>query len=943
MANKATVDIGVTGTKNVLKAFDDIGKKGNSTFKGIAKEAAIMGAAVLAAYGLVSTAVKKATGAYATWQVEVAKMNRMLGQNEQQIGVTEKRLLALINGPLGTIPGALETVNQGLYDYLSAMGQADNMAYVWEDVEAAARYAAATGSDFAQSLANGAKIAATAGDTHGSLAKIFDMVAAGEQDAIGSAQELTDATMASVGSFIQLGDGAAEAIAVLAQLSKTGRNLQQSGFAMKTVIANFQTERALLESLGVEAEDFLGIMDELSEVDLSAAQLKTLFGARYMGNFALLLDRTDELRATYEKVRGEVGLIDSQYQVYAQTMQAKVSKAENEAQMRLINLGNRMEEVGLDIKVLEEELKVGFAELASWVGRNKELVLAAFLAIRAAILAFQGSNPFGWITLAVGAVVSLIASIDSTEQALLDAATASRKMAESQLASIQTAKDQIEVQRAEAIELGKSAEAVNELTESYKNLAAAELEAERNLIQANVLEQQAQAMYDIADIANELYAGAAMEKAGKEQVNNYLEQLDSIEKIQAVQQELNSERTRFIGLQGDTEKQADAIREAIEARYGVEVDSTLNAAELLTEYERLSSTIDGQIGTLQSKNLLEGNNLVLMRQQQAISNALVDADILTVEAMGRKLLLQKENNDAWWQQLVMQRAALELQGKFSGAVERAYNDAMERRAAYLTSMTASMGEVTAALSALSAAKDDSEGGGGGGGAGETREDELLKYEKRGKEDSLAYIDGWLEAMHEKDKELSAAVVGTNKAARTAAIDEAATEYETRMAKVSMALAGTFNGIFTDESFNLWDNFEKMGMKAFENLLAWAVANGIFSIFTGGVFGGIGSAGIIGDIFGFASGGYIPATPGGQIIRVAEGGEGEWVVNQEQMKSLMTGGLRAAQVAAQLNAPRPAANNETTVNNQTVVNGMVVGDLATLDSLNQRAAAQRNTY
>jgi hypothetical protein len=40
---------------------------------------------------------------------------------------------------------------------------------------------------------------------------------------------------------------------------------------------------------------------------------------------------------------------------------------------------------------------------------------------------------------------------------------------------------------------------------------------------------------------------------------------------------------------------------------------------------------------------------------------------------------------------------------------------------------------------------------------------------------------------------------------------------------------------------------------------------------------------VGDsIMGYADGGYIPATPGGQIIRVAEGGEGEYVVPESKI-------------------------------------------------------------
>ena len=44
-----------------------------------------------------------------------------------------------------------------------------------------------------------------------------------------------------------------------------------------------------------------------------------------------------------------------------------------------------------------------------------------------------------------------------------------------------------------------------------------------------------------------------------------------------------------------------------------------------------------------------------------------------------------------------------------------------------------------------------------------------------------------------------------------------------------------------------------------------------------------------DIPQLASGGFVPATPGGQIVRLAEGGEGEWVIPQSKMGGGSRGG------------------------------------------------------
>lgn len=70
---------------------------------------------------------------------------------------------------------------------------------------------------------------------------------------------------------------------------------------------------------------------------------------------------------------------------------------------------------------------------------------------------------------------------------------------------------------------------------------------------------------------------------------------------------------------------------------------------------------------------------------------------------------------------------------------------------------------------------------------------------------------------------------------------------------------------------------KLGIEA-------AIAAAISALSSGGVsFGTAFSmvSGAAGDM-GFAEGGYIPATPGGRIIKVAEGGEGEYIVPESKM-------------------------------------------------------------
>ena len=59
---------------------------------------------------------------------------------------------------------------------------------------------------------------------------------------------------------------------------------------------------------------------------------------------------------------------------------------------------------------------------------------------------------------------------------------------------------------------------------------------------------------------------------------------------------------------------------------------------------------------------------------------------------------------------------------------------------------------------------------------------------------------------------------------------------------------------------------------------------------GAVFAGLNLAlfgsGIGGDLLGLADGGYVPATPGGKIIRIAEGGEGEYVIPESKLGTML---------------------------------------------------------
>ena len=86
------------------------------------------------------------------------------------------------------------------------------------------------------------------------------------------------------------------------------------------------------------------------------------------------------------------------------------------------------------------------------------------------------------------------------------------------------------------------------------------------------------------------------------------------------------------------------------------------------------------------------------------------------------------------------------------------------------------------------------------------------------------------------------------------------------------------------------------MKALEigSLVAIAINTGVIaSVITAGIALGVGA--LVGTsvssafdnamgIPGYADGGYVPPTPGGKLIRVAEGGEGEYITPESKKNS-----------------------------------------------------------
>lgn len=107
-------------------------------------------------------------------------------------------------------------------------------------------------------------------------------------------------------------------------------------------------------------------------------------------------------------------------------------------------------------------------------------------------------------------------------------------------------------------------------------------------------------------------------------------------------------------------------------------------------------------------------------------------------------------------------------------------------------------------------------------------------------------------------------------------------------------------------------FSKLDIKEALSKVAMKAATG--AVFAAGNAAFIGSGGLefVLGIDDYAEGGYIPSTPGGKIIRVAEGGEGEYIVPESRIGDFMVpaiaGSTQSYDLSSSTRIQAPITNN-----------------------------------
>lgn len=140
------------------------------------------------------------------------------------------------------------------------------------------------------------------------------------------------------------------------------------------------------------------------------------------------------------------------------------------------------------------------------------------------------------------------------------------------------------------------------------------------------------------------------------------------------------------------------------------------------------------------------------------------------------------------------------------------------------------------------------------------------------------------------------------------------------AKVIETILGVVTSLISNfkHFVSLWFSLKMtevaMNAAGFFGDLGW---NGVIAaIGVGAVAGIVSEAGL--TVAGFSEGGYIPNTPGGKVVRVSEGGEGEYIVPESKVQTFIE-----SHSGVNLNSIINKANESKTHNDLTMISGDIL--------------------
>jgi hypothetical protein len=849
--------IKASGASQVIGSMKGIEKEGKAIAKTMAKDFAMMGAAFGSAMTAAWKNIEKSIEKFNDWDKELRKIQGSLGLTNSQTNQLSAQMQQLGRGELASIPGVFEHLGEATRDYLESGG---DLAHLNEDIGNAFKFAQVNGEDY--------------GDTVAQLMSITDAynIANGESEEtlqkLKTAQLNTNKPIAELVKGLEKGSGVANAmnmefdqmVALTAGWASTGERATTMSTALVAIMDEFNL---------TSFPELIELLERANKGQVDFSNLSQQ-NKRYLG---ALSQQVDQVRSTYSDLQQESTYLNDSFKLFAESTLAETTRAQNELQAEMLKTGERMQELQPTIENFKMKIQLGMMQMAEWALKNPEYVaaiIAGIMTLKTAFMALKASNPVGWIIAAVEGLVGLGLFLSDilvqTQEETLEAVRANKQMLESQKADIDATREQIKAKEG--------------LTDQYKRLTEQSFEYERSIRELSVAEHQLERAIAARNAANEI-GTEAYEATIENALNLAAQQVKTEEDRLRIQEAITQATYDSAEAQGDENKLNETAVKLMANLLGEKEENVEYMMEDIDSQEEINSLLDYAQSVLSESNNLQdqaqGMVSATTREYLAINGILEDIKNLNEDNLD---LTEKEARAAWDRaaaaitQLQAEKGRLEAihgDANLMAQVEKrvdAVNQSIAEAQALLRTAGSVMGGAAEGPWDWEDQEEDITGGGAGGGSGVPESEQ---------ERIRARTQFELELQKDKEQQLNDLRLSLDDAFNKRTTDRKfnllKTEYdfakeldEERIAQLRKgygALASMFVGIIRGggvEALKQW--VDSLATQLMQNAIVWALLKmfnpSAAGDFVSQLFGGT----FLGDIFGFAEGGYVDQpTPG----------------------------------------------------------------------------------
>lgn len=616
--------IKASGASQVIGSLKGIEKEGRATAKAMAKDFAMMGAA----FGSIMTAawqnIEKTIEKFNVWDKELRKIQGSLGLTNSETKQLSAQMQQLGRGELASIPGVFEHLGEATRGYLESGGDLANLN---EDVGNAFKFAQVNGEDY--------------GDTVEQLMAITDAynIVNGESEEtlekLKTAQLNTNKPIAELVKGLEKGSGVANAmnmefdqmVALTAGWASTGERATTMSTALVAIMDEFNLN---------SYPELIELLDKANEGQVDFGDLSQQ-NKRYLG---ALSQQVDQVRNTYSDLQQESTYLNDSFKLFSESTLAETTRAQNELQAEMLETGQRMQELQPTIENFKMNIQLGMMKMAEWALKNPEYVaaiIAGIMMLKTAFLALKASNPVGWIIAAVEGLVGLGLFLSDiliqTQEETLESVRANKQMLESQKADIDATREQIKAKEG--------------LTDQYKRLTKQSYEYEQSIRELSVAEHQLERAIAARNAANEV--GTESYEATIENALNYAaQQVKTEEDRLRIQDAITQATYNSAEAQGDENKLNETAVQLMADLLGEKEENIEYMMEDIDSQEEINSLLEyAQSVLAESTNLqdqAQGMISATTREYLAINGILEDIKNLNEDNLD---LTEKEARAAW--------------------------------------------------------------------------------------------------------------------------------------------------------------------------------------------------------------------------------------------------------------------------------------------------------